>query len=170
LKVSVIKISLIYLIITCIFVGYDVFYEIKHFGFSELHDFFHIFLELFIFIFSLIGLFYLYNIYLTETQAKEDIKNELIQSKNKLSNISERIKAGKSEFRKLINWQFDDWCLSESEKEIGLLLLKGLSFDEIATIRNTSSKTVRKQATSIYSKTKLNNRNEFSAWFLEDLL
>lgn len=65
--------------------------------------------------------------------------------------------------------QFTRWQLTPSESEIALLLLKGLSFDEIANIRQTKQKTVRQQATSIYKKAHVNGRHEFSAWFIEDL-
>lgn len=66
--------------------------------------------------------------------------------------------------------QFRLWQLTPSESEIALLLLKGLSFDEIADVRQTKQKTVRQQATSIYRKANVNGRHEFSAWFIEDLI
>ena len=69
-----------------------------------------------------------------------------------------------------INKQFINWKLTPSQKEIGMLLLKGLNFQEIANVRNTSERTVRQQATEIYKKTKLKGRHEFAAFFLEDLL
>lgn len=65
--------------------------------------------------------------------------------------------------------QFKQWRFTPSETEIAYLLLKGLSFDEISTIRQTKQKTVRQQATSIYRKAKVNGRHEFAAWFIEDL-
>ncbi|MCK5396413.1 MAG: DNA-binding response regulator, partial [Gammaproteobacteria bacterium] len=70
----------------------------------------------------------------------------------------------------VINQQFNDWQLTNSEKEVGRLLLKGLSLKEIAAIRNTLEKTVRQQASSIYKKAELNGRHAFSAWFIEDIL
>lgn len=69
-----------------------------------------------------------------------------------------------------IDRQFDIWGLSPAEKEIGLLMLKGLSFKEAAEIRNTSERTVRQQAQDIYRKASVAGRNEFAAWFLEELL
>ncbi|MBF0350046.1 MAG: helix-turn-helix transcriptional regulator [SAR324 cluster bacterium] len=70
----------------------------------------------------------------------------------------------------MIDQQFDQWHLSPAEKEIGLLMLKGLGFKEIADVRNTSERTVRQQASEIYKKSGVRGRNEFSAFFLEDLL
>lgn len=70
----------------------------------------------------------------------------------------------------MINEQMNLWGLSQAEKQIALLILKGLSLKEIATVRNTSERTVRQQATKIYYKAGINNRAELSAFFLEDLL
>lgn len=69
-----------------------------------------------------------------------------------------------------IDSQFDRWGLTHAEKEVGLLILKGVSFREIADLRGTAERTVRHQAQAIYRKADLANRSEFSAFFLEDLL
>ncbi|MGZ3769477.1 MAG: helix-turn-helix transcriptional regulator [Bdellovibrio sp.] len=69
-----------------------------------------------------------------------------------------------------IDSQLDRWMLSASEKEVALLLLKGLSLKEIAELRNTSEKTARAQSTAVYQKSGLSGRSELSAYFLEDLL
>ena len=65
--------------------------------------------------------------------------------------------------------QFDDWGMTAAEKEIGLLILKGLSHKEVAILRGTSDATVRQQAQSIYRKADLPGKTAFSAYFLEDL-
>ena len=69
-----------------------------------------------------------------------------------------------------IDHQFTRWSLSPAEREVGLLLLKGLSHKEIAEIRSTSETTIRQQALAIYRKSGLHSRTELSAFFLEDLL
>ncbi len=69
-----------------------------------------------------------------------------------------------------IERQFRDWNLTEAEREIGLLMLKGLSHREIAALRGTSEATIRQQATSTYNKSGLGGRAAFCAFFLEDLL
>lgn len=60
--------------------------------------------------------------------------------------------------------------LSPAERQIALLLLKGLSHKEIAQIRLVSETTVRQQARSLYRKAGLSGRNDLAAFFLEDLL
>lgn len=69
-----------------------------------------------------------------------------------------------------IDRQLDRWSLSPAEKDIALLLLKGLSHKEVASVRGVSETTVRQQARSIYRKSGLTGRNDLAAFFLEDLL
>ena len=69
-----------------------------------------------------------------------------------------------------IEQQFAHWQLTEAEIEVGFLLLKGLSLQEIADIRSTKLKTVQQQSQSTYKKTGLASRAELAAFFLEDLL
>jgi len=69
-----------------------------------------------------------------------------------------------------IDAQFGRWNLTDAEREVALLLLKGLSSKEVATVRAVSERTVREQARSVYSKSGLTGRAALSAFFLEDLL
>jgi DNA-binding CsgD family transcriptional regulator len=69
-----------------------------------------------------------------------------------------------------IQKQFKRWELSNAEAEVGLLLLKGFSHQEIANIRNSSERTVREQARAVYRKSNTTGRSALSAFFLEDLL
>jgi len=45
-----------------------------------------------------------------------------------------------------IEVQFSRWNLTEAEREVALLILKGLSHKEIAEVRGTSERTAREQA------------------------
>ena len=83
----------------------------------------------------------------------------------------------RSESRTLLNGlgeaidaQFTRWSLTDAEREVALLLLKGLSTKEIAAVRAGSERTVREHARAIYSKAGLTGRAALSAFFLEDLL
>jgi len=69
-----------------------------------------------------------------------------------------------------IDRQFERWLLSAAEREVALLLLKGLPTKEIADLRKTSERTVRQQALAVYRKSGLAGRAELAAFFLEDLL
>jgi DNA-binding CsgD family transcriptional regulator len=69
-----------------------------------------------------------------------------------------------------IESQLQEWALSPAESEVAVLLLKGLSFKEIAAVRSTGERTAREQARAVYKKAGVAGRAELSAWFLEDLL
>jgi DNA-binding CsgD family transcriptional regulator len=69
-----------------------------------------------------------------------------------------------------IDDQFMRWTLTPAEKEVALLLLKGMSMKEVAEIRNCSERTARHHSLAIYQKSGLGGRAELSAFFLEDLL
>ncbi len=69
-----------------------------------------------------------------------------------------------------IEAQFTRWNLTDAEREVALLLLKGLSLREVAAIRATSERTIRAQAQALYAKAGVTGRAALSAFFLEDLL
>jgi DNA-binding CsgD family transcriptional regulator len=66
--------------------------------------------------------------------------------------------------------QFERWALSPAEKEVALLLLKGLSHKELAEVRSITEATARQQARAVYKKAGLSGRHDLAAFFLEDLL
>ena len=49
-------------------------------------------------------------------------------------------------------------------------MIKGLSFQEIADIRDVSVRTIHQQSRSIYQKSSVHDRSEFVSGFLEDLI
>ncbi len=69
-----------------------------------------------------------------------------------------------------VNKTFDQWGLTRSEREVALLLMKGLSVEEIARIRGAKPGTIKSQSNAIYRKAGLKGRSELAAWFMEDLL
>jgi DNA-binding CsgD family transcriptional regulator len=100
----------------------------------------------------------------------QQLQQELNNAEQSLAHSDQRMQLARHEYSKLIQNQFETWQLSQSEQEIAFLLLKGLSFIEIAAIRQTKEKTVRQQASEIYRKSGVNGRHAFSAWFFEDFL
>lgn len=69
-----------------------------------------------------------------------------------------------------IDAQLTAWGLTPAEKEVALLLLKGLSHKEIGELRGVSEATVRQQARALYAKAGLSGRSDLAAFFLEDML
>jgi DNA-binding CsgD family transcriptional regulator len=69
-----------------------------------------------------------------------------------------------------LDQQFDRWSLTPAEKEVALLLLKGLSHKDIAGVRSVTEATARQQARAVYKKGGLSGRHDLAAFFLEDLM
>lgn len=133
-------------------------------------DVWHLALEAVVVILSVFGITFLIREVTLHQQELEKLKQQLKVTRKDLDQSREHLKIAGQEFTRVIQEQFDTWSLTPSEREVSILLLKGLSFEEISTIRNTKEKTVRQQASSIYRKSGLNGRHEFAAWFFEDLI
>lgn len=131
---------------------------------------FHLILELLVVITSVLGVGFLLKEAIKRRHDLEKVSKQLRLTREELSESRAHMRVAGQEFMKVIQKQFDDWALTPSEREVSTLLLKGLSFEEIATVRNTKEKTVRQQASAIYRKSGLSGRHEFAAWFFEDLL
>lgn len=97
-------------------------------------------------------------------------RDTLDQTRASLSELDKKRGQASRQYAEVIQEQLGAWDFTASEKEVALLLLKGLSFEEIAGVRDTKEKTVRQQATAIYRKSGLNGRHELAAWFFEDFL
>ncbi len=128
----------------------------------------HILKEGLLVLLSLMAIFWLFYEKNQQKQQINQLKQQLAQTNNKKAD--EYIIEGRRQLSKVIQQQFSQWKLSQSEAEVGLLLLKGLSLKEIAALRNTAEKTVRQQASAIYKKSDIAGRHAFSAWFIEDIL
>lgn len=104
-------------------------------------------------------------------RSERDLREELKTAWGKISEMQGGLQhTVGNQYRDIVQKQFDTWRLSESEQDIVINLLKGLSFKEVAAVRNTHEKTARQQAANVYRKSGLAGRHELAAWFLEDLL
>ena len=130
----------------------------------------HIIQESMIVLASAIGFVYL--VWEMQRRSREVrlLARSLSSADQQLQDITEEMRQARSHFSESIAQQFLDWGLTPSERQVAMLLLKGLSFREIAVVRETREKTVRQQASSIYGKSGLDGRHAFAAWFLEDYL
>ena len=118
-----------------------------------------------------VTLLYLWKNIPFSTKKYNVLLNEEVVKKHKDSE-SWKAKSGKliAGLTVAIENQLESWCLTGAEKEVALFLLKGYSLKDISLLRSTGERTVRQQASSVYSKAGLANRAELSAFFLEDFL
>ena len=99
-----------------------------------------------------------------------ELQGQLNKARGQLARLDENSQKLASQYRDIMQRQFDAWSLTSSEQEVVLAMLKGLSFREVAQLRNTKEKTVRQQAAAVYKKAGVAGRHELAAWFFEDML
>ena len=130
-----------------------------------------------IFLFALFGIAFHWRGLLDARRESKRLNHELAAAREEATRLSADAERWNREAQdalrglgQAIDRQFDRWSLTAAEREVALLQLKGLRHKEIATVRQTSERTVRQQALSIYRKSGLNGRTDLAAFFLEDLL
>lgn len=119
------------------------------------------------FLYALLGAFVLVLIVLLQGGAARRRKAEIRSKERELETIRDRVAEQASGEKTEITRQLQEWALTAAEIDIAWMILKGLQFKEIAAARGTSERTVRQQAQTIYTKSGMANRTEFSAHFLE---
>ena len=119
---------------------------------------------------ALVGLVILWQQFsLVQRQARQ-LTVDLAAARTEAQHFREEARDALRGFGEAMDRQFARWNLSPAEREVGLLLLKGLSHRQIATVRSTGETTIRQQALALYRKSGLRSRAELAAFFLEDLL
>ncbi len=88
----------------------------------------------------------------------------------RMEQTKQGLRAARGEMSTVIDLFFSRWGLSGAEREVGLLILKGIDNENIARIRGRAVGTVRAQSASIYGKAGVDSRAQFISVFMEELL
>lgn len=130
----------------------------------------HIALDLFAALSSVAGLILLFLAKLRSERAIVGLKASLQVAQASIQSRDAALAESSRTLQKAIQEEFDRWSLTQGEREIALLLIKGLSLEEIAGVRGSKESTVRQQAAALYAKAGLKGRRELAAYFIEELL
>jgi len=76
----------------------------------------------------------------------------------------------KEDFHDLVEVKFGQWDLTAAERDVALLLLRGLTTADIADFRGTSVGTVKLQSHALMKKSGTTSRAEFMSMFLEEFM
>ena len=95
---------------------------------------------------------------------------ELQAHKARLREASEALSDFEKDLSVYIENILEGWLLSKAEKEVAMLIIKGFTYKEIASLRSVSEKTIQNQAISIFNKSNNKNRHEFLSHFLLTLV
>jgi DNA-binding NarL/FixJ family response regulator len=84
--------------------------------------------------------------------------------------LENTVKAASGAFHQLIEESFDSWSLTPSERDVALLIIKGLSIAEIAHARQTKEGTIKAQCNAIYRKAGVSSRAQLLSHFIDELI
>jgi DNA-binding CsgD family transcriptional regulator len=73
-------------------------------------------------------------------------------------------------FMTMLDERFAEWRLTPAERDVALFAIKGMSLQEIATLRQTSEGTVKAQTNAIYRKAGVSGRPQLLSLFIEELM
>lgn len=115
---------------------------------------------------SFLAISILYNELKTEALENANAKDLVLELKRN----NRILKNPESEFWKEVKNQMEIWKLTDAEKEVAILLLRGFSHQQIAGVRQKSLRTIENQTASIYEKSSMRGKLEFISFFLTPLL
>ena len=95
---------------------------------------------------------------------------ELRQILAPMDQMETGLRMARGEVVQIIQAYFDQWGLSPAERDVALLLLKGVDNESIAEMRGTAKGTVSAQSAAIYAKASVDGRAQLISLFLEELL
>jgi DNA-binding NarL/FixJ family response regulator len=132
-----------FFIIMGLYTSYEVYDELQDLMANN-ETIWHVSVEILVVLITLSGLVYFVYIINQQSKKQKTLEVNLVKIKKDLESSNIKLQDGKKEYQKVIQWQFSEWRLSPSEKEVALLILKGLSLKDIANCRSTREKTVRR--------------------------
>ena len=94
----------------------------------------------------------------------------LRESFRRTRRAEEALRRASTAFMEVLEERFTDWGLTPAERDVALFAIKGMSTQEIATLRSTSEGTVKAQTNAIYRKAGVSGRPQLLSLFIEDLM
>jgi DNA-binding CsgD family transcriptional regulator len=73
-------------------------------------------------------------------------------------------------FDEVLRDKFEDWGLTTAERDVTLLIIRGLSVADIAAARNTAPGTIKAQSTSIFRKIGVGSKTELMSAIIDEFL
>lgn len=84
--------------------------------------------------------------------------------------VEDQLRAASGAFMELLSDRFDQWGLTPAERDVALFAIKGMSTQEIATLRDVSEGTIKAQTNAIYRKAGVSGRTQLLSLFIDDLM
>ncbi len=96
--------------------------------------------------------------------------SELLKLMRHQAHMDDQLKIASGAFSELLETRFHQWSLTDAERDVAILAIKGFAIADMADIRNTKQGTIKAQCASVYRKAGVSGRLELLSLFLEDLM
>lgn len=84
--------------------------------------------------------------------------------------LTQQIQIASGAFAEILSAQFESWGLTNAERDVALMTIKGYSIAEIAALRETREGTIKAQNGSIYRKAGVSGRTQLLSLFIDELM
>jgi DNA-binding CsgD family transcriptional regulator len=84
--------------------------------------------------------------------------------------VERALGAARGDFQGAVEEHFRAWQLTEAERDVALLSIKGVPVAEIAIMRQTQPGTIKAQSAAIYRKAGVSSRAELISVVIEELI
>ena len=84
--------------------------------------------------------------------------------------ITDQLKVASGAFADLLETRFAEWQLTDAERAVAVLAIKGYSVAEMAQLRDTAQGTIKAQCAALYRKSDVSGRLQLLSLFLDDLM
>jgi len=154
------KLSAILMLASALFFFQDVVHDVRDHWQSHMSyqgtELLHITFEIVAVISLVIGIFEVLN-------KVRYLEIEKLRQTNQLKHLRE-------DFDELVHRKFSNWGLSPAERDVALMMLRGLTVEQISEIRDVSKGTIKVQSHKIMQKADVGSRVEFMSIFLDDFI
>ena len=96
--------------------------------------------------------------------------NELRHILSRHTRLEDQIKVASGAFQEVLENRFQEWALTDAERQVAILAIKGFSIAEMADLRDTKQGTIKAQCASVYRKADVAGRLQLLSVFLDDLM
>lgn len=94
----------------------------------------------------------------------------LKRSQSRMHYLTRQLEVAAGQFEEHLGLTLARWGLTDAEKEVAVLAMKGFSNAEIAELRITSLPTVKSQMTAIFRKSGCTSRQQLISYLVDDLV
>lgn len=94
----------------------------------------------------------------------------LRRTESRMNKAEGQVRMASGAFMEVLHEHYDRWGLTPAERDVATFAMKGMSIQEIAQLRRTSTGTIKAQTNAIYRKAGVSGRPQLMSLFVEELI